>query len=164
MLTFTFFSITIPLMAPSTYHFPSPIHCLHKPTAVCVLWDLSIHSSLPADWPTGMLCTLISITNIEVETKWQSLCRLLFLIHFLNRNCCNLIKIWLNFIPEIPVNNMLSLVPIKAWQWTADKPLPVQCGGLVYWCIDASLDLELKTLATGIETGNVVNQIDKGYK
>ena len=42
---------------------------------------------------------------------------------FLNRNCCILIKISLNLVPQGPINNIPALVQIMAWRRSSDKPL-----------------------------------------
>ena len=42
---------------------------------------------------------------------------------FLNENVWIAIKIWLNFVPKGPINNIPTLVQIMAWRRTGDKPL-----------------------------------------
>ena len=58
---------------------------------------------------------------------------------FPNENVWILIKISLKFVPKGPLNNILALVQIMAWRqaiiWTNDAQ--------VYWCIYASLDLDM---------------------
>ena len=48
----------------------------------------------------------------------------IFICNFVNENDKISIKIFLNFVPEGPIDNKSSLIQVMAWCWTADKPLP----------------------------------------
>ena len=43
--------------------------------------------------------------------------------NFMNEKFCILIRISLNFVPEGPIANDLTLVHVMAWRRTGDKPL-----------------------------------------
>ena len=60
---------------------------------------------------------------IEAETKWAPFCRQHFQTHFINENCCILIKISLKFVPKGPINNIPAFVQIMVWRQSGDKPL-----------------------------------------
>ena len=59
----------------------------------------------------------------------------------LNENVWISIKISLNFVPKVRINNIPALVQIMAWHRPGDRPLSGPMIFLSYWCIYASLSL-----------------------
>ena len=57
-----------------------------------------------------MAATAAGVDVKERETKWLPFCRRHFLMHFFQRNICNLIHISLKFIPKGLINNRPSLI------------------------------------------------------
>ena len=97
--------------------------------------------------------------NIEAETKWLPIRRRYFKCIFLDENARISINIWLKFIPNIPIGNILAsdngLVPNRrqAIIWTI--------GGLVYSRIHASL-LSLKRRPLWTKLRYIVHNKSKG--
>ena len=60
---------------------------------------------------------------------------------FLNENCCILIQIILKFVPNVSINTRLPLCPDYYLVPSRRKAIIWTNGGLLYWCIDASLGL-----------------------
>ena len=56
---------------------------------------------------------------------------------FLNENIPISIKIWLKFVPKVPINNIPALVQIMAWRREGDKPLsePMMVCLLTHICV-----------------------------
>ena len=56
---------------------------------------------------------------------------------FLNENVWISIKISLNFVPKVPINNIPALVQIMAWRRSGDKPLsePMVDSLLTHICV-----------------------------
>ena len=63
------------------------------------------------------------ISHIEAETRWSSFRRRHFQVHFVEWNAWISITISLKFVPKGAINNIPSLVQIKAWRRPGDKPL-----------------------------------------
>ena len=47
-----------------------------------------------------------------------------FSIAFINENVSISVKFWLKFVPNVRINNILSLVQTMAWRTPGNKPLP----------------------------------------
>ena len=61
----------------------------------------------------------------EAKTKWQTFSRRHFQMHFLeHENFCTLINISLQCVLKGLIGKMSTLVQVKAWCQTGDKPLP----------------------------------------
>ena len=58
----------------------------------------------------------------------------IFKFIFLNKKCCILIKISLELVPKVPIDNKSALIQVMAWHWTGDKPLPEP---VLTWFTDA---------------------------
>ena len=57
------------------------------------------------------------------HNKMATILRWQFEMHFPESKIWILIKISLRVVPRGPINNIPSLVQIKAWWWSGDKPL-----------------------------------------
>ena len=75
-------------------------------------------------WGPGKLAAIVQMTSSNSFSFKNS--------------CMVLIYISLEYIAKVTINTNPALVQIMAWHWTGDKPL---IGGLIYWCIYASLSL-----------------------
>ena len=73
--------------------------------------------------------------HIEFWTKWLSLCRIYFQIHFHERNISCFHWNCTQVFPGGPINN-LSLVQVMAWRRTGDTPLPEP---MMIHCTDACI-------------------------
>ena len=56
---------------------------------------------------------------------------------FLNENVWISLKIWLKFVPRVPINNISAMVQIMAWRRSGDKPLsePMMISLLTHICV-----------------------------
>ena len=59
---------------------------------------------------------------------------------FLNENVWISLKIWLKFVPKVPMNNIPAMVQIMAWRRSGDKPLsePMMISLLTHICVTRS--------------------------
>ena len=59
---------------------------------------------------------------------------------FLNENAWILINVSLNFVPKVPIHNMLALIQIMAWHQQSDKPSsePMMVSLLMHICVTRS--------------------------
>ena len=81
---------------------------------------------------------------------------------FLNENIRISIKIWLKFVPKVPINNIPALVQIMAWHWPGDKPLsePMMVCLLTYICI--TRPQWVKSLSPLVQGWGMRDKHDKG--
>ena len=61
--------------------------------------------------------------HIEAKTGWTPFRRRHFHVHFLQWNCCILIKLSLKYVRKGPIDNNRALVRTTAWRRSGDKPL-----------------------------------------
>ena len=56
---------------------------------------------------------------------------------FLNENVWISLKIWLNFVSKVPINNIPAMVQIMVWRRSGDKPLsqPMMISLLTHICV-----------------------------
>ena len=75
--------------------------------------------------------------NFEAETKWTTFRRRHFQTYFLQWNIWISLKISLEFVPKVPINNIPALVLIMAWRQPGDKPLsdPVMVSLPTHICV-----------------------------
>ena len=99
-------------------------------TSYIVLKDFAFHYFI--------FVTLFILTH-WVHEKWLQFCRH-FLVHFLELNCCILIKILLKFVFMVAVNKP-AFVDVMVWHRTGNKPL---CKPIMAQFTDAYMYLSAK--------------------
>ena len=65
----------------------------------------------------------ISHEHIEAETKMLPFHRRHFQMHFVEWKCMNSLKVLLNFVHKVRINNISALIQIMVWRRRGDKPL-----------------------------------------
>ena len=77
------------------------------------------HISSPAPWSA----TVFLFNTLRPRQDGRHFLDDIFTCIFLNENEWHSIKISLEFVPKIPINNIPALVQIMAWSRPGDKPL-----------------------------------------
>ena len=112
------------------------------------------NSSSPGDCSYFLLYwfdVISSVKNVYAYTlrprqNWRHFADDIFKCIFLNENVLISLKISLNFVPEVRINNIPALVKIMAWRRPGDKPLsePMVASLLTHICTtQASMSLEI---------------------
>ena len=103
-----------------------------------MVWHLQAVGVYVDPDPYRLLCLHLSAFNtLRPRQNGRHFADDTFKPIFLNENIRISIKISLNFVPEIPINNIPALVQIMAWRRPGDKPLsePMMVCLLTHICV-----------------------------
>ena len=103
-------------MRVSLHNVPHIISCAND---LCYVTQYMSQSRLSIHLP---LLFLVVLTHLP-WTKWPLFHVRYFQIHFVNENVRISIKISLEFVHKVPIDNKPTLVQIMAWRRPGDKPL-----------------------------------------
>ena len=110
--------------------------CPYLLTHICITWPQWVKSkfsgSLGSKWLQQQThkymfhSTWSLINTLRLRQNGRHFQDVFFQMHFLKWICMNFknfIKTLLKFVPKGPINNIPSLVQIRAWHWPGNKPL-----------------------------------------